>query len=146
MENKYYANVILCEKVEDNFASVIHPFDNLETEEKATVTFEILLNLNYTIDVDTTVTFLMGVHYEGEYRPISTMTRNFGKGTGCEYSKYPVKDFNPRGEGRYIFEIRYGENLDIDTKTLDENNIKDIIEKTKVLNRYIFHVDFRKTD
>lgn len=143
MKNRYYANVILCQKVKEDFSIVSHPFDNLETTEKVIVPFEIFINLSYDIKVEATVTFVIGIHYEGRYRPISILKKNVREGIWGECSKYSVKDFEPIGEGSYIFEIRYGENIDFNVKVLDESNVEDLMDKTNVLNRYVFTVDFK---
>lgn len=143
MENKYYVNVVTCEKISEDVSKITHPFDNLEVEKGIKIPFEIMLTYSYEVKTPAEVTFVIGVHYKDNYKPIAVMSRKVEVGTWSDTTKYFVKDFVPIGQGAYILEVRCGESINNDTIETDENGLNELLKKTKMLNKHIFTITYQ---
>ena len=132
--------MVLCEKINEDFSNIINPFDNLNMKIDEYLPFEIAVFIGYDIEKATKVSFILGMHYEDKYKMIAVTERNMPKGIWREAVKYTMEEFEPIGEGAYIIELRYVENVSFDKEDVTDSDVLEILHKTKTLNSYIFNV------
>lgn len=142
MKNKYYANITLCETSSEDYAEVRHPFNNLEVVNDDYIPFEAIISLSREIEEPKKVTFVFGIHHENEYNAISIMNREYNSGKGTEFTRCKVDCFKEIGEGIYIAEVRFGENVKLLSEINTPETIRDMLGKTEILNRCMFEVKY----
>lgn len=146
MKNKLYGNLVLCKEFDDNLNCIELPFDHIQIDaEKKIARFELMIFLNCLPHTKENVDLIITLSPESKeafriigFRPITLQKdENF-----IEVTTLSSDDIDFKKEGVYHVDLR-SSNINI-SRDSSRNNLREIFEKSEIINRASFLVEFKK--
>lgn len=144
MENKYIANIVLCQKIDD-MGRMVNTFNNIEVENEEAITFDMGVYVSCDIKETREELFMFTLVYEEEdgnckYHPLGTVTKDITTLGKCvDYIQLQNYTVSLVGDGLYTLEMRLcNEHKDINS--MSDGEVLDMLIKGKLITSYSFNV------